>query len=112
MVIEWSVLIGVVGLVVAIVGGIIARDRAIVKMIHNNSDEASKAIKEGDDTLHERINRTRDEMHDQFVRRADLDGHLSRIEKGVTDLRAEMQTERRETNSRLDAVLQAVAGKK
>lgn len=112
MVIEWSVLIGVVGLVVAIVGGVIARDRAIVKMIHNNHDEASKAIKEGDDMLHERVNRTRDEMHDQFVRRADLDGNLSRIEKGVTDLRAEMQTERRETNSRLDAVLQAVAGKK
>lgn len=111
MVVEWSVVIGFAGIIIAIVGAVIARDRAITNMIHRNHEAALKESNDGDDKLHERINRTRDEMHDQFVRRTDLDGHLQRIEKGVTELRAEMQQERRETNARLDAVLQAVASK-
>lgn len=111
MVVEWSVVIGFAGILITVVGAVIARDRAITNMIHRNHDAALKESNDGDDKLHERINRTRDEMHDQFVRRTDLDGHLQRIEKGVTELRAEMQQERRETNARLDAVLQAVASK-
>lgn len=109
MVVEWSVLIGLAGLVLAIVGGVIARDRAIVRMIHTNHDETAKAIKEGDDRLHERINETRDDMSNSYVKRTDLDGHLQRIEKSVTEMRQEMRAERRDTNKRLDAVLAAIS---
>lgn len=109
MVVEWSVLIGFAGLIVVIVGGVIARDRAITNMIHTNHEETAKAIKEGDDGLHERINRTRDDMSNHYVKRTDLDGHLQRIEKGVAEMRTEMREERRDTNQRLDAVLAAIS---
>lgn len=109
MVIEWSVIIGLAALIATIVGGVIARDRAIVRMIHNNHEDATKAIKDGDDVLHERVNRTRDDLSNHYVKRADLDGHLQRIEKSVTDMRQEIREERRDTNQRLDAVLQAVS---
>lgn len=108
MVIEWSILLGAGGFLVALIGGIIARDRQITGMIRDNHNDMLTAVKTGDDTLHERINRTRDEMSSGFVRRVDLDGHLMRIEKQVSDLRQDMKDERRETNQRLDAVLAAI----
>jgi SMC interacting uncharacterized protein involved in chromosome segregation len=78
-------------------------------MIHTNHEETAKSIKEGDDGLHERINRTRDDLSNHYVKRTDLDGHLQRIEKGVSEMRTEMREERRDTNNRLDAVLAAIS---
>lgn len=108
MVIETSLFIGLVSVVVVIVGGVIARDRQITNMIHKNHEELTSALNEGDDKLHSRVNELRSHVTDQYVRRTDLDGHLGRIEKGVTELRHEMREERRDTNQRLDAVLQAL----
>lgn len=115
MVVETSVLFGVIGVLVTIIGGVIARDRQITGMIQNNKDDihANDAAqdgrtKEATDQLHERVNRLRDEMGKDYVRRSDLDGHLSRIEKNLADMKADMKDERRETNLRLDAVLAAV----
>jgi len=105
---DWQVIIGFLGLIVVIVGGVIARDRAITNMIHTNHDENTKAIKDGDDALHERVNRTREEVSNGYVRRSDLDGHLGRIEARVAELRQDMKDERRETNARLDVILAAV----
>jgi chemotaxis regulatin CheY-phosphate phosphatase CheZ len=53
--------------------------------------------------LHERI----DGIHTQFVRRDDLNGHLERMETVVSA----MQSEQRETNKRIDAVLMAISSK-
>lgn len=108
MLIETSAVIGFGGLLVTLIGGIIARDRALTNMIHQNNEETTKSIKEGDDVLHERINRTRDEMNNGYVRRADLDGHLQRIEASLKELKADAKEDRKETNARLDAVLAAV----
>jgi uncharacterized protein (UPF0335 family) len=65
-------------------------------------------IKAGDDELHHRINTTRDE----YVKRVDLDAHISRVENRMRDLREELRADIREikdeqkgTNARLDAVL-------
>lgn len=112
MVVEISVLIGLCGIAVVVIGGVIARDRQITNMIHKNHEELNAAIGDGDEKLHERINRTRDDMSNLYVKRTDLDGHLQRIEKSVTDMRQEMREERRDTNSRLDAVLSAISGNK
>jgi len=109
MVVDWAVMIGFGTLLVTIVGGVIARDRAITNMIHTNHDENTKAIKDGDDVLHERINRTRDDLSNHYVKRTDLDGLIQRIEKSVTEMRQEMREERRDTNQRLDAVLSAIS---
>lgn len=109
--VDWSVIIGFVGLIVVIVGAVIARDRAITNTIHTNHEAALKESNDGDDKLHSRINDVRETMTNGYVRRDDLDGHLQRIEKGVTELRTEMREERRDTNTRLDAVLSAISNK-
>lgn len=62
----------------------------------------------GDNTLHDRINRVRDDLGKDFVRKSDLDGHLQRIDKSVTDLRDEAREASRETNRRLDTIISAV----
>jgi hypothetical protein len=59
------------------------------------------SIKAGDDQLHERINRVRDE----YVRRVDLDGHVSQLREGMKELKDETRESTRETNKRLDQVL-------
>ncbi|MBX8800472.1 hypothetical protein [Pseudochrobactrum sp. MP213Fo] len=61
----------------------------------------SATIKAGDDALHERINRTRDD----YVRRVDLDGHVSQLREGMKELKDETRESMRETNKRLDQVL-------
>lgn len=109
MVVEISVLVGLTGIIVVIVGGVIARDRQIVNMIHKNHEEAATAVNDGDDKLHSRVNALRDTITNRYVRRDDLDGHLQRIEKGVSEMRTEIREERRDTNNRLDAVLAAIS---
>ena len=108
MEVDWAVVIGFGGLLVAIIGGVIARDRQLTNMIHKQAEEQTKASQAGDEVLHERINRTREDISNGYVRRSDLDGHLSRIEQRISEMRQDMKEERRETNARLDAILGAV----
>ena len=65
----------------------------------------SASIKTGDDALHERINRTRDD----YVRRVDLDGHINQLRDGMKELKEESRESAKETNKRLDQVLAALA---
>ncbi|MBX8802654.1 hypothetical protein HBA92_18110 [Ochrobactrum sp. MR28] len=63
------------------------------------------SIKTGDDALHERINRTRDD----YVRRVDLDGHINQLRDGMKELKEESRESAKETNKRLDQVLSALS---
>lgn len=83
-------LIGVAGTIVSIVVAIVASHRT-----------TADKIQKGDDALHERINRVRDE----YVRRVDLDGHMARIETNVKELRDENREGTRDINRRLDQML-------
>ncbi len=83
-------LIGIGLTVVAIIGGIIVRDRQVMK-----------AIADGDNVLHARVTRVQEE----YVRRDDLNGHISSIENSVN----QMREEQRETNRRIDALLTAMS---
>ena len=65
----------------------------------------SASMKSGDDALHERINRTRDD----YVRRVDLDGHVSQLREGMKELKDETRDSAKETNKRLDQVLAVLA---
>ncbi|MBC8718714.1 hypothetical protein [Ochrobactrum sp. Marseille-Q0166] len=58
----------------------------------------SASMKAGDDALHERINRIRDD----YLRRVDLDGHVSQLRDGMKELRDETRDSAKETNKRLD----------
>ena len=88
---QW--LIGAFFGLVALIGGIIARDRQLTTL-----------IKTGDDQLHERINRTRDD----YVRRDDLAQHNARMREDMQQLREEMHKGREEQNRRLDSILAAI----
>lgn len=108
IVVEWGVIFGFAGIIITVVGGVIARDRQLSNMIHNNHDEAAEDRAKGDERLHERINRIREEMAQSYVRREDLERHIARIEATVTEMRREMKEDRRDTNARLDAILDTV----
>ncbi len=78
--------------VVGLIGGIIVRDRQVMK-----------AISDGDNVLHVRINKVQSE----YVRRDDLNGHIQSIENSVN----QMREEQRETNRRIDQLLTAMSSK-
>lgn len=98
---ELKWLIGAAFTLVALIGGFLTRDRQIARL-----------VKEGDDQLHERINRVKDE----YVKRSDLDAHIIRLETSVKEmrsnlevsvkeLRADARDHAKETNRRLDLIL-------
>lgn len=68
----------------------------------------SDAIRHGDDALHTRINAVRDE----YVRRADLENHMSRIDGAMHDMRVEIKDQHRDIQARLDNVLTALTALK
>lgn len=69
----------------ATAGMLIAAFRALSAKIDSSNASQTEQIKEGDDKLHERINRVRDE----YVKRIDLDGHLGRIDQTLREMRDE-----------------------
>lgn len=100
MEINWSAVGIAVSVLIAALTALVARDRRIVNQIKN-----------GDDLLHKRINEVRTDTSERFVRRDDLEGHLSRINKNVDDLRGEMRGDRLETIARLDKMIEVVTSK-
>ena len=89
--IKW--LIGTLISVVVLVGGLLTRDR-----------QMANQIRSGDDRLHERINRTRDE----YVRRDDLDGHIRRLESSLGEAREEIRHSNSDINKRFDTVMETL----
>lgn len=83
---QW--LIGVSLTVVLSVAGIAAGAfRAMSARLDRQTEKLARAIGDGDDKLHERINRVRDD----YVRRVDLDGHLSRFDKNFDEIRRDLK---------------------
>lgn len=87
---ELLALLGAAGTIIAIIGAIVASHRW-----------TTDKIQKGDDALHERVNRVRDD----YVRRVDLDTHMTRLETNVHQLREENREGTREINRRLDTML-------
>jgi len=97
--VQW--LIGAAFAFVGLIGGVVARDRYVMRLVNGEDETTRKMVREEADKLHERLNRTRDE----YVRRVDLDGHIIRLEGSVRELANEMRSNTQSTNHRLDAVL-------
>ena len=89
---SWIVaaILAVAGFVVTLIGGVITRDRATLRQIG-----------EGDEKLHERINRLRDDM----VHKEDMNRHLERIDRTLNEMRDEQREQRRDISVRLDRLL-------
>ncbi len=77
----WSI-VGAVAAIVAIIGGIVARDR----QIHSTIDGVRKEAESEDKNLHERISRTREDM----VHQADLQSYASRIETMLASMQGQL----------------------
>lgn len=87
----------VIGLGVTI---IVAFTSALIAGFYRLAD----AIRKGDAELHVRVNDVRDE----YARRTDLDGHMSRMDMAMRDMRNDMKEQHRDTQRRLDSVLAAL----
>ena len=72
-----------VGVVLSVVGIAIAALRAVNARLDNVVEQ----IKAGDDQLHERVNRVRDDMANGYVRRVDLDSHMKRTDDTLKEMR-------------------------
>lgn len=102
--IQW--LIGLaVGLGSTFTVALIAAFRSLSTSQKSAEDRLGAAIKDGDDQLHERVNRVRDE----YVRRVDLDDHVRQLRDGMKEMRDETREGLKGTNHRLDQVLAVLA---
>lgn len=79
--------------VIGVIGGIVARDRYIIR-----------SMADGDEKLHERINRVRED----YVRRDDLDGHIARLEKEVSGLKDDQRASSAALMARLDSLFELI----
>lgn len=87
--IKWLIGLGAtIGLGIA--GYVIAALRAL-----------SNQIKTGDDALHARINRVRDD----YVKKEDFNAQIARVDSNIRDFREENREFHKETNQRLDMLL-------
>jgi len=86
---------------VTLIGGVVARDRYILNVISKNHEGSIKAIQESADTINARV----DHVKDEYVRRVDLDGHISRLDGSLQHLTDEMRSSSNNTNQRLDMIL-------
>lgn len=75
----------------------------LVSMVRRVEDEMDGNSKE----LHARINRVREDT----VQKSDLDGHLSRLSEDMREMRNEHRQATKDTNTRLDALLSAIASR-
>lgn len=75
----------------------------LVSMIRRVEDEMDNSSKE----LHARINRVREDT----VQKSDLDGHLMRLSTDMREMRKEQREATKNANTRLDALLSAIASR-
>lgn len=84
----------------SILAGAFWRIMAIIRKVEAQA-------KEGDDRLHSRVNRVREDT----VHKADLAEVSARISKDLHEIRDEQRSATRDTNTRLDALLNAIANR-
>jgi len=79
-------LLGIAATLVTIVGGAIVRDRQIHATIEHKTSKARDHCDKEVATLHERVNRTRDEM----MKESDMVSHWSRVEGSLTAMQGQL----------------------
>ena len=83
--------------VITVIGGLLMRDRHMLATIRKGDEDAIRHAQEGDDRLHERVNRVRDE----YVRRDDHDRAYDALRELLVDIRQGQV----ELNRRIDQAL-------
>ena len=98
---EITWIVGVAFTLITVIGGIIARDRYILRLISKSHEDTVREAQRAADKLDDRLNRVKDD----YVRRVDLDAHIGRLDNSVQSLTSEMRSSSAQTNQRLDAIL-------
>lgn len=81
-------LVGIsVSTVIAIATIAVTAFRSMSTKLDEAMSSMRTTVKEGDDQLHERVNRLRQDMSDGYVRRVDLDSHMKRLDDTLKELR-------------------------
>lgn len=84
---EFQWLIGIaISVVLSIAGIAIAVFRSMSTKIDEAMADMRKDIKQGEDTLHDRLNRLRQDVSDNFVRRADLESHMKWLDDTMKEI--------------------------
>lgn len=87
-VVELQWLVGIaVSVIFAIAGIAIGAFRSMSAKLDKAVETMRESVKDGDDQLHERVNRLRQDVSDNYVRRADLDSHMTRIDGTLKEVR-------------------------
>ena len=76
----FRVLLTVGSFILALIGGIIVRDRQVSKRITDSSTKT-----------HERIDAIKDDMNENFARKDDVRESIRRVERGIENLGQEMR---------------------
>lgn len=87
--------------ILALGGGVIARDRYVLSLISKNHNETIDKLSEAISLVHKRI----DAVKDEYVRQTDLDRHVKHLDDSVRDLKHELRSSSEQTNQRLDSLL-------
>ena len=84
--IELMIVVAIIGIIVsiAVLNLLSAVERAKQK---KTMGDMRTSIKQGEDTLHDRLNRLRQDVSDNFVRRADLESHMKRLDDTMKEIR-------------------------
>ena len=98
---NWQIFLGIGGIMTPVVLAAMARDRSLISMFTTMETGLEQRIKAETAPLHERVNRVRDE----YVRRDDLEAHLSRMEKQFDEVRAELRRTSETNEKRLAEIL-------
>lgn len=110
------------GVALALIAGVVGRDRYLQKLIRDGDDRLRDAIEAGDERLHGRINDVREEManvREEYVSKTEQGDFRLRLEAMMVEIkqdqrearqetRADLQAMRAEVNSRLDKLLAGV----
>lgn len=105
---EVYTLIGVGLTILTLVGAAIARDRALTSWFQTRIDAVREGAEKEAKSLHERINRVRDE----YSRRTDLEAHMSQVQASLQGLATEVRAHTSETNKRLDNLVSVLIHQK
>lgn len=83
---RWAIGIAVT-IVLGVAGIALTAFRAVTAKIDKATDTMRDLVTNGDDTLHERVNRVREDVSNNYVRRVDLDSHMKRLDDTLKEVR-------------------------
>lgn len=97
-----------------VAGGLIARDRYVLKLISDTKIDCGKVVKESSKELHERISKHRDEVSDTYVSKTESEAQQKAIEALLINVNRNVDKlveGQHRTNERIDNLFTEVASK-